>query len=337
MGILISREIDTLLEETSRSFFLTLKVLPKKIRGQIGMLYLLARLADTIADSSDGDTNKLLQSIESYNAFAQGNSTTPPDLAELSKNQNDISEANLLNNVAEVVSCLGQFSNSDQARIRTCLDIIVGGQTLDLSRFGFAEQNTITSLDTDDELDDYTYRVAGSVGEFWTHLTLDHLVSVNPEEEKMLFEYGVRFGKALQLINILRDIPEDLILGRCYIPEPKLAEIGLSSKDLLDSDNMESFRPLFDSYIDKAADHLNAAVDYIGMLPHRQYRLRIACMLPVLIGQRTLILLRQGNVLNSEGRIKVLRPEIKQMRNKTLFAIFSRRRSRNLLNKNRNI
>ncbi|HIB24245.1 MAG TPA: hypothetical protein EYO22_06000, partial [Candidatus Poseidoniales archaeon] len=54
MAKIISPEIDSLLEQTSRSFYLTLKVLPTKIRGQIGLLYLLARLADTIADSASG-------------------------------------------------------------------------------------------------------------------------------------------------------------------------------------------------------------------------------------------------------------------------------------------
>ena len=51
MPVLVSEKIDRLLETTSRSFYPTLKYLPKKTRGQIGLLYLLARVADTIADS----------------------------------------------------------------------------------------------------------------------------------------------------------------------------------------------------------------------------------------------------------------------------------------------
>ena len=52
MPVLINPKIDALLEATSRSFYPTLKYLPKKVRGQIGLLYLLARVADTIADST---------------------------------------------------------------------------------------------------------------------------------------------------------------------------------------------------------------------------------------------------------------------------------------------
>ena len=51
MPVLVSEKIDRLLETTSRSFYPTLKYLPKKTRGQIGLLYLLARVADTIADA----------------------------------------------------------------------------------------------------------------------------------------------------------------------------------------------------------------------------------------------------------------------------------------------
>ena len=49
------------------------------------------------------------------------------------------------------------------------------------------------------------------------------------------------------------------------------------------------------------------------MLPKNQYRLRLSCMLPVLIGQRTLILLRKENILDSKNRIKVMRPEIRRI------------------------
>ena len=67
---LIEPEIDSLLEQTSRSFFITLRALPSKIRGQVGLLYLLARVADTIADSKQGDTEVLLQKLQHYNERA---------------------------------------------------------------------------------------------------------------------------------------------------------------------------------------------------------------------------------------------------------------------------
>ncbi len=335
MANLISPEIDSLLEQTSRSFYLTLKVLPKKIRGQIGLLYLLARLADTIADSASGNTNQLIDNISHYNEYAQGNRNDPPNLSNLAQLQTNPDEAKLLEKVSEVVSSLERFSDQDKKRIRQCLDTIVSGQTLDLHRFGNTEKGTITLLSNDNELDDYTYRVAGCVGEFWTQMSFAHCINADEDTDKLMFETGVRFGKALQLINILRDIPADLALGRCYIPIDSMTNYDLVPSDLLDKGNMEKFRPLFDLYLDLAWSHLDAAVEYIGLLPKRQFRLRAACMLPVLIGQRTLTLLGSQNVLDADNRVKVTRPEIKRLKNKTLWAMFSRRKCMRLLEANR--
>jgi len=269
---------------------------------------------------------------------AQGRSETLPDFSELVQIQDNDSEAKLLQNVATVVTCLEKFSMDDQVRIRECLEIIVSGQSLDLQRFGIAnEDGGINSLENESELDDYAYRVAGSVGEFWTKVSLAHLFNCNPEKEVKLFENGVRFGKALQLINILRDIPEDLRFGRCYIPQDSMDKYDLKPSDLLDMENIDSFRPLYNHFIDIAASHLDAAVEYIGMLPYRQFRLRGACMLPVLIGQRTLTLLRTQNVLDAECRVKVLRPEIKKLKNKTIRSLLIPGSSQRLLKSNRDV
>ena len=336
MAVLINAKIDALLEATSRSFYPTLKYLPKKIRGQIGLLYLLARVADTIADSKHGDTATLVKLLSEYNDVAQGSSTKLPDFTDLADIQDNENEAELLRNVQDVVDGLGEYSGDDQTRILECLDVIVGGQLLDLERFGTAKEGgKISALPSDEELDDYTYRVAGCVGVFWSKMSLAHLMSLSPEKEKEFMDKGIRFGKALQMINILRDIPEDLRFGRCYIPEKSLSKYNLNPDDLLDSKNIDSFRPLYDSYLELTNQHLDAAVEYIRMLPEKQFRLKASTMLPVLIGQRTVTLLRSGNILNSEERIKVTRNEIKSYARKLLRALFIPGGVRRLLEKNK--
>ena len=308
--------IDTLLEGTSRSFYLSLKVLPKNIRRHIGLTYLLARLADTIADSKVGENKILLQSLKEYNARIQDSNKELPDFTKLASIQENKSESELLSDAIIPVNYLektDKFTDSDRQKIRICSDIIISGQSLDLERFTDASGNQIISLDNEEELDDYTYRVAGSVGELWTHMSLDHLFEMDSEMQEILFIKALNFGKSLQLINILRDLPEDLLMGRCYVPKETLEKYDLTPEDLKDSKNMEAFKPLFDIYLDRAISYLNNAIEYIEMLPKNQYRLRLSCMLPVLIGQRTLILLRKENILDSKNRIKVMRPEIRRI------------------------
>jgi farnesyl-diphosphate farnesyltransferase len=311
-----------LLQATSRSFYPTLKYLPKKVRGQIGLLYLLARVADTIADSKHGETEFLLKILEGYNDVAQGRSSSLPDFTELAEIQTNENEAELLRNVEDVVAGLEVYSKEDQGLMLECLDVIVSGQVLDLERFGTAnEGGNISALASDEQMDDYAFRVAGSVGVFWSKMSLEHLFSLPPEKEKEFFEKGIRFGKSLQMINILRDIPEDLRFGRCYIPEQALSRYNLKPEDLLDDKNIDAFRPLYDEYLDLTNKHLDAAIEYIALLPETQLRLKASCMLPVLIGQRTVTLLRTGNILNSEERIKVTRDEIKSYARKLLTAL----------------
>ena len=337
MSVLIGEEIDKLLETTSRSFYPTLKYLPKKIRGQIGLLYLLARVADTIADSKVGETEELIEALTQYNDVAQGRKQDLPDLTELANIQSNPDEGELLRNVQKVVDALSVYEKDDQVRMLECLDIIVSGQILDLQRFGIArEGGNISSLQSEEELDDYTFRVAGCVGVFWTKMSLAHMMKLSKEKEELFFENGIRFGKALQMINILRDIPEDLRFGRCYIPGHRLEEHGLTPNDLLDSSNIAKFRPLYDTYLDLTSEHLDAAVEYIRMIPDRQLRLKAASMLPVLIGQRTVTLLREGNILDSEEKIKITRDEMKGYFKKLLRALIIPGGVQRLLAKNKN-
>ena len=330
MSVIFNSELDSILEGTSRSFYLSLKELPRGIRPQVSLLYMLARTSDTIADSEGGEPKELLAALESYDDFTQGRSSAAPELASLSRFQANKNEALLLKNVDTVVSRIEGFSDSDQEAIRTCLGIIISGQILDLNRFSLDAED-ISCIEKNDELDDYAYRVAGSVGEFWTRMSLAHLFKLDSEKESELFENAVKFGKSLQMINILRDIPADLALGRCYIPRKRLEEHKLSPQDLLDNSKMDSFRPLYEEYLDLTSEYLKSAIQYIEMIPHSQFRLRGSCMLPVIIGKRTISLLRDRNVLDRKDRIKIDRSEIKDVVKQVVMAVPFKGSSKRLL------
>ena len=330
MSGIFNSELDSILEGTSRSFYLSLKELPRAIRPQVSLLYMLARTSDTIADSEGGEPRELLEALESYDDFTQGRTSEAPTLSSFSEFQTNKSEGLLLKNVETIVSRIEGFSESDQESIRSCLGIIISGQILDVNRFSLGAED-IPSIEKDDELDDYAYRVAGSVGEFWTRMSLAHLFKLDHEKENQLFENGVRFGKSLQMINILRDIPADLELGRCYIPRKSLEKYKLSPHDLLDKSKMEPFRPLYNEYLDLTSRYLESAIQYIEMIPHSQFRLRGSCMLPVIIGKRTVSLLRGRNVLDRKDRIKIDRSEIKEVVKQVVMAVPFKGSSKRLL------
>jgi farnesyl-diphosphate farnesyltransferase len=307
-----------LLKATSRSFYLTLRVLPARVRPQIGLAYLLARTTDTIADTELVPPAQRLDALQKLRERILGQNSAPLNFGELAQKQNLSAEKLLLEKVEDSLSALQKFSAEDQKLIRDVLTTITSGQELDLKRFGnvaktgsSATGQQIIALETAAELDDYTYRVAGCVGEFWTKICRAHLFPNAKLDEKQFLNDGIRFGKGLQLVNILRDLPTDLKNGRCYLPTQRLDEAKLFPETLLSPANEQKFLPLFHNYLDKAESHLRAGWRYTNTLPFAQFRVRLACAWPILLGMKTIEKLRVANVIELRQRVKVSRREVR--------------------------
>jgi farnesyl-diphosphate farnesyltransferase len=302
-----------LLKEVSRSFYLTLRVLPGSIRPQIGLAYLLARATDTIADTELVALEQRLLALQALRERILGTGQAPLEFGELARRQGSPGERVLLEQIESSLAFLQSLAPADGQLVRRVLEIITSGQELDLRRFAGASAERIVALRTDADLDDYTYRVAGCVGEFWTRMCRAHLFPRARLDDALLLAQGVRFGQGLQLVNILRDVPADLRQGRCYLPEEPLAAYGLAPADLLKPENESRLRPLYDTYLDRAEAHLRAGWVYTHMLPRRSVRVRLACAWPILIGLETLGLLRAGAVLDPGQRIKVSRARVRSL------------------------
>jgi farnesyl-diphosphate farnesyltransferase len=303
--------LNDLLKATSRSFYLTLRVLPARVRTQIGLAYLLARTNDTIADTEIVPPAQRLDALQKLRERILGQSSAPLNFGELARQQGSAAEKLLLEKAEDSLAALQKISTADQKIIREVLVTITSGQELDLRRFTSASAEKIIALETAVELDDYTYRVAGCVGEFWTKICRAHLFPNAKLDEKQFVTDGIRFGKGLQLVNILRDLPADLKNGRCYLPTEKLVEADLTPEDLLQPSNEGKFRPLYNSYLDLAESHLAAGWQYTNLIPRRQVRVRLACAWPILIGIKTISRLRVGNVLDTQRRIKITHGEVR--------------------------
>jgi farnesyl-diphosphate farnesyltransferase len=312
--------LTALLRDVSRSFYLTLRVLPSTIRRQIGLAYLLARASDTIADTDAVSKDQRLNVLAAFrDRICSGRGPFPP-LDSLAGCQSSAAERLLLERLNDALASLDEFSAPDQERIRQVLGTIISGQMLDVGRFANAGSSRIIALESDAELDDYTYRVAGCVGEFWTRMCRAHAFPGANLDDSFLLHNGVRFGKGLQLVNILRDLPADLKLGRCYLPSPALQSVGLEPADLFAPSNEPRLRPVYKRYLNIAQEHLEAGWAYTNYLPMRHVRIRLACAWPILIGVQTLAKLRTGPVLDSTRRVKVSRSEVRQLMLGSLLA-----------------
>jgi farnesyl-diphosphate farnesyltransferase len=324
--------LNGILKATSRSFYLTLRVAPGPVRRQLGAAYLFCRAADTIADTSLIPPRRRLALLAVYRSQFEREEPDPAACRALAAELTGLSpvpeERDLLSSLDDLFRVYLAFEPGDRALIRRLVTTLTLGMAMDLESFPLAsaaagdggapagDPPTPEALAGDADLDRYCYHVAGCVGEFWTALSAAHLPALSRWDLADLREKGVRFGKGLQMTNVLRDIPRDLRIGRCYIPRSRLAAAGLEVGDLRGGGQPDRPLPgglggIIDDLLDLTLDHYRAGWDYTLAIPARAPRLRLACAWPLLIGLETLALLRsqkaellRGKSLKiSKGRI----------------------------------
>lgn len=324
---LLTRDQQQLLRGVSRSFYLTIRLLPPALQGPIALGYLLARATDTVADTTALPGTErlalltgLTQAIQSPTGSLQALQTP---LIQFARHQTDPHERRLMQALPDCLPLLHALSAADQASVRWVIGHITRGQVLDVERFGQGP----AALATEFELDEYTWLVAGCVGEFWTELCARHLPGFATQSADAMRLAGRAYGMGLQRLNILRDAGADLTAGRCYLPEARLAPLGLSPECLMqaartgDATTLQRLTPLWDDYLQQTHTHLSEGLHYSQCLSSR--RLRLACALPALIGARTVALLRQTGPQSLTQRVKMPRREMRALLWRLLWRLAS--------------
>ena len=308
-----ARLLGPVLKGTSRAFYLTLRVLPGNLRKPLGLAYLLARTADTIADSKTAAADNRLAMLLEFRGMVEGKGGADKVelLARTAEEGMGGIERELVGAMPKTISMLDELDEMDRFRVRQVVVTLTQGMELDLTYF---REEALTAFETPEQLDEYTYLVAGCVGRFWTEMCMAHNPRLGSWDADEMSEKGVRFGKALQLTNILRDVSKDLRLGRCYLPSAVLQRVGLSAGDLFDSKNSEAAKPALTWGISRALDHYKAAAEYLEAIPKRHYRLRLATAWPLLMGLGTLAeLAKNEEWLDPTRRSKVSRGWVYRM------------------------
>lgn len=318
--------LGALLRRVSRSFYLTLRVVPSDARRPIGLAYLLARAADTIADTaliSRADRLKYLELLRE--ALRESEAGRLRAIGEaLSRSQQVAAERELLTRLEQVFALLRSLSPSDQSLVRGVVLTLTDGMVMDLATFPGEDEGRLVALQTQADLDRYTYYVAGCAGEFWTDIHLSHRPSLAGWDREAMRRRGVRFGKGLQMTNVLRDLPKDLRIGRCYLPQQELQALGLQPADLLDPTAIVKVKPLLRSLLALTLEHYQEGWAYTLAIPRREIRMRLACAWPLFIGLKTLALLaRSPNLLDPGVVIKVPRGVVYGMVARSLAMIGS--------------
>lgn len=326
-----------LLKGVSRSFYLTLRILPAGMRDPIGLAYLLARAADTIADTSLISSEQRLELLLSLRVQVNGerDEVALHRIAnEVGRQQRDSDEKTLLESLGPALMILPELENSDRKAVQDIVTTLTQGMEFDLRTFPNESSGKLVALHEFAELDRYTYFVAGCVGEFWTKMTYAHLPSALKAPVETMVERGIRFGKALQMTNVLRDCGKDLRIGRCYLPSTMLDRYGLRPQDLLLPETSQQARPLLFELVGKSLEHFREAVDYTLSLSRFSIRLRLACLWPILIGLETMYLLIHNEAWLDPAKVsKIRRKDVYRIMVLSLFAVPSNKLLRSWMEK----
>jgi farnesyl-diphosphate farnesyltransferase len=313
------------LRRTSRTFYLSLAILPRALREPVGLAYLLARATDSVADTRlipRPDRRAHLETLRK--AYAGAPADVVPVGRACAPHQTLAAERELLTRVDEALARVERLPAPDREAVRGVLGTITDGQLFDLERFPGDSAATLAALETADELDRYTFLVAGCVGEFWTVIHLAHRPRLAGWNRAVMSARGIRFGKALQLTNVLRDVPADLRQGRCYLPARELAALRLTPRDLLDPTVTPRARPLLDLLLGTTLAHYDEAWRYTLAIPRTEWRMRLACVWPLLIGLATLAAIaRHPDPLAAGRPIKISRSAVRGILARSIALVWS--------------
>lgn len=199
--------------KSGSSFYYSFLFLPKKKRLAITALYAFCREVDDIADAEMDNKIKLVK-LEWWRTEIESLFAGSPN--------HPVSQA--------LFTSIHNFKLDKKYFLE-----IIDGMEMDLETVRF---------NNFEELNLYCYRAAGVVG----ILSASIFGYSNPQT----IEFAKKLGLALQLTNIIRDVYEDSLRDRLYLPLDELKQYGVSEKDIFDRNNNEAFHNLMRFHAERA-------------------------------------------------------------------------------------
>ena len=228
-----ARKLEELLEKTSRTFALSIPVLPEPTRREVMIAYLLFRIADTFEDAAHWSPEDRIAALGEFEALLSNGAR--PRAEALAKDwvARDVAHhAGYRELMAETPFVLESFQALSPGAIPPIREHVIRSARGMASIVARTRSGALT-LHSVRELQDYCYLVAGIVGEMLTELFVLDRSSLAPIAA-FLRERAATFGEALQLVNILKDSAGDAEEGRRYLPEavPASEVFALARRDL---------------------------------------------------------------------------------------------------------
>ncbi len=287
----------TILESVSRTFALTIPLLPPELEKVVGNTYLLCRIVDTIEDASciNAVEKQKLSALFIKTVLGNADYQEFVNACEIALvNHSNPDEKDLIQNIPRVLRVLSSCDENQRKAVARCVQIMADGMS-----YFHVHQNPI-GLKNLAEFERYCYVVAGVVGELLTTLFCLHSQSF-AQRIKNKEHLAISFGQALQMTNIMKDSPDDQARGVSWKP------MGISETDLL----VIAHQKLEDSF------------EYIRCIPKSELGIRRFCFLAFGLAVLTLGKIARREKSHDIGEVKLNRGQVSRFYLFTKFAVRS--------------
>eukprot|EP00636_Phaeomonas_parva_P011830 CAMPEP_0118878202 /NCGR_PEP_ID=MMETSP1163-20130328/18206_1 /TAXON_ID=124430 /ORGANISM="Phaeomonas parva, Strain CCMP2877" /LENGTH=387 /DNA_ID=CAMNT_0006814009 /DNA_START=124 /DNA_END=1287 /DNA_ORIENTATION=- len=248
------KECERITESFAKTFYLGTKLMTPEKAKATWAVYTWCRRTDDLVDSPRATMCKetMLNDIADWQSRLEGIFAGRP------KDSLD----------AALVDTIKRFPSVDIGPF----DDMVKGMLMDIPGTPLAQMR----YETWDELKLYCYRVAGTVG----LMTLPIMGTAEGYTEKDATEAALSLGIALQITNILRDVGEDTVRGRIYLPMEDLRRFGVSEEQIMEGVVDDNYKALIRFEIERANSYYEAAEAGIAML-HPDARMPVRASLNI--------------------------------------------------------
>lgn len=303
-----------ILEKVSRTYALTIKALGQPFREPVLLGYLFCRIADTYEDTTTLPFEVKKEALEVYRDLfkKQGNDSALLNrLKELVEPFSDNDDEEFLAKRPEIVfeQYQGFPDGVKEITERTVVEMVNGM----ISTIEKQENQGTVGTDSENDLDQYCYYVAGTVGNMLTSLFRYYSPWIGEKLYSEMEKYNEDFGQALQLTNIIKDAMGDLKRGVSFIPKDLAKEYGVDLDKLYLPEHRDSAHKVMNRLITKAVSKLNLALKYSLLIPKQEPRMRLFCIMPVFFAIKTLaVAVNNEELLKPDGKVKITRDIVKK-------------------------
>lgn len=301
------------LAEVSRTFSRPIAMLPGKLEVAVTLGYLLCRIADTVEDHPNVDSEVRDRLFPMFLDVLEKGVDAAELEQEFGRIPGDDPELSLARRTRVVMRVFHAQSERTQAACREWVSEMARGMSLYSHRV--KGDDGFIALHTTADLERYCYYVAGTVGHLLTDLFLEELGESKESELGLrLREDAESFASGLQMVNILKDVTDDRERSWSFVPRTAVARQGIGISELCDvkvrARAHAAVAPLFDI----AQSHLDGAMRYALSIPKSQVGIRLFCLLPLWMAARTLVVARGNDAMFTSGKpVKISREEVESL------------------------